>query len=117
MQEIWKDSSIINNYEVSNFGHIRMKGKTNNLTPQDDGNGYKKISARVNKIRKNFSVHKLIATEFVNNPNHYKEINHKDGNKGNNVALNLEWCTRSENMLHSVYVLGNRPGKRKIKML
>lgn len=33
------------------------------------------------------------------------EVNHKDGNKCNNVADNLEWCTKSENMIHA-YKMG-----------
>jgi hypothetical protein len=59
-------------------------------------------------------VHRLVAEAFIPNPNGLPIVNHKDGNKQNNAVDNLEWCTRSENTLHS-YKTGlqttNRWGK------
>jgi len=46
-------------------------------------------------------VHRIVASCFVPNPCGYKEINHKDGQKWNNCADNLEWCTRSQNNRHA----------------
>lgn len=58
-----------------------------------DGNGeYKK---------KFFMVHRLVAQEFIQNPNNYPQINHINGNKNDNYVENLEWCTASQNILHS----------------
>jgi hypothetical protein len=36
------------------------------------------------------------------------EVNHLDGNKANNKLSNLEWCTSSQNKLHSFHVLKNK---------
>jgi hypothetical protein len=47
-------------------------------------------------------LHRLIAEAFIENPNNYPFVNHIDGNKKNNNLNNLEWCTQSQNCLHSV---------------
>jgi hypothetical protein len=54
----------------------------------------------INGQRKLRLLHKVIAHTFLENPNGYTEINHKDGNKHNCAVDNLEYCTRSENIQH-----------------
>jgi hypothetical protein len=52
-------------------------------------------------------VHRLVALAFTPNPLALPEVNHKDGNKENNCAGNLEWVDRSGNVRHS-YASGKR---------
>lgn len=47
------------------------------------------------------AVHRIVAKCFCPNPNGYNEVNHIDGNKLNNAADNLEWCSRVENVRHA----------------
>lgn len=42
-----------------------------------------------------------MAANFLDNPNNYPEVNHKDGNKLNNNVENLEWVSTSVNTKHA----------------
>lgn len=47
---------------------------------------------------KRVSVHRIVATAFIPNPDNLPEVNHKDENSSNNSVSNLEWCTHLYNM-------------------
>jgi len=63
------------------------------------------VGLKTNKKQKTVYVHRMVAETYVPNPEKKEFINHKDGNKFNNNAENLEWVTRAENVQHS-YDLG-----------
>lgn len=50
-------------------------------------------------------VHRLVALNFIPNPNNLPVINHIDGDKSNNHYSNLEWCTVLHNNIHA-YITG-----------
>ncbi|OQA79020.1 MAG: hypothetical protein BWY31_04273 [Lentisphaerae bacterium ADurb.Bin242] len=75
--------------------HNGQKVHQQNLRPNEHGYLRASIHGR------DEYVHRIVAKCFVSNPNGYVEINHIDGNKANNVAENLEWCTRAENNQHA----------------
>lgn len=63
--------------------------------------GYKEVALSKNGKTKTFLLHRLIALHFVENPNNYPCVNHKNGIKCDNRIENLEWCTRSYNTKHA----------------
>lgn len=99
--EIWKDiKGFENNYQISNFGNVKNK-QTNKLLKGDtNSTGYKRIIL-CHPIKKRFFIHRLVALHFCEGYDETKVVNHKDGNKQNNCATNLEWVTRSQNDLHA----------------
>ena len=76
----------------------RVQKTTNNrgiLPEYESSEGYKMVHLQRNDGKWVYEyVHKLVAETFVPNPNNYTIINHKDGNKHNNEATNLEWVSK-----------------------
>ena len=60
--------------------------------------GYESISIR----KKKYTIHRLVATAFIPNPDNKPEIDHIDGNPFNNCVDNLRWVTRQENELNPI---------------
>lgn len=77
--------------------------------------GTKKSKYYTVKVPNRVKLHRLVAEMFIPNPNNLPEVNHLDGDKLNNNAWNLEWCTKAENMNHA-YANGliKRTGRPKI---
>lgn len=71
------------------------------LKPCIDKDGYHHVMIYLDGIAYNRSVHRLVALAFIDNPDGKPEVNHKDGNKNNNHASNLEWTTTKENIGHA----------------
>ena len=100
--EIWKDiKGYEGAYQVSNFGNIKSTRFNRILRKQLNHPGYYYVMPSTNGIRKSFLVHRLVLLTFGNKPKGVVEVNHIDGVKTNNHLENLEWCTSSENSLHS----------------
>lgn len=92
-------------YFVSDDGtvfSIKRQGNCGKILSQhENSNGYLRVPLTNKNVHKQELVHRLVATAFIPNPDNLPQVNHKDGNKKNNNASNLEWCTKSENMAHA----------------
>ena len=94
----WKDVKDYEGYyQVSDTGLVLSYHSGKILTPVNAGNGYYRVTLCKGKSRKNVLIHKLVAEAFIENPNGFKCVNHKDENPANNCADNLEWCSYQYN--------------------
>jgi len=106
-EEIWKDIPGFEGfYEISSFGRIKSfkknrDGEILKLTNKK-GHYFSFVLQGKGKERKSARIHRLVAEAFIPNPDNLPEVNHKDGNKQNNMVDNLEWCTSSHNVQHSI---------------
>ena len=97
--EEWKQLVDYKNYEVSSFGQVRNKKTGRILKPCNNG-GYLYVGLSLNGQTKSFSVHRLVASIYLDNLDNKPHVNHKDKNRSNNHISNLEWCSALENNIH-----------------
>ena len=79
-------------YAITNYGRVYSFITEKYLVQRTNKDGYNYVILRVNNKNITAKIHKLVAINFVFNPNNYNCINHKDENKQNNKFTNLEWC-------------------------
>lgn len=111
--EKWVDLPNHPNYQISNYGRIQ--------TPQKQIRDYIQLKRRTGypRIRiqnKVYQIHILVALYFVPNPKNKKYVNHKNGNKWDPRAENLEWVTQSENINHA-FDTGLNPCAHQVSIL
>lgn len=122
MEEVWKDiEGFEGMYQISSLGRVKSLARKRSfgcqtricpekiMTPKTKKSGYEFVmlyDRPCHYVCKH--VHRLVATAFIPNPNHLKDVNHKNGRKEDNTIANLEWVTRSENLLHAYRVLGRK---------
>lgn len=111
LKEIWKDIEGYEGlYQVSNMGRVKSlernvvggrgglyKIEEKILTPCNR-NGYSSVSLSKDGVITTHSIHRLVATAFIHNPNNFPMINHRNEIKNDNRVENLEWCTHKYNM-------------------
>lgn len=115
MEEIWKDIEGFEGlYKISNLGRVKSLArviasingkqrvsKDKILKSKGISSGYRAVILYKDRKEKTMYIHRLVAQAFLQNDNDYTDVNHKDGNKENNILENLEWATRSYNIKHA----------------
>lgn len=108
--ELWKDIAWTDGqYQVSDRGRIRSQIRLKDGTTKEtilkahkDKKGYDRIKITAHRESRTVKVHREVAIAFVDNPTKLPQVNHKNGNKSDNNAGNLEWCTNAENAQHAI---------------
>jgi hypothetical protein len=113
--EVWKDVVHYEGYyQISDLGQLRSvdawvdsNGGGKRLRKGQIiitwlWNGYERAHLSKNNQRKTVSIHRLVATAFIANPDRKTTLNHRNGIKSDNRVQNLEWCTQHENILHAL---------------
>lgn len=100
--EIWKYVDGSNQYYmVSNMGRVkRIKSiYTHDIVMKlKNYDGYKHICLIIDGKQTTKMVHRLVAEHFLENPNNYPIVNHKNEIRDDNRVENLEWCTKKYNV-------------------
>lgn len=132
--EVWKPVvGAERYYEVSDMGNVRSLDR---IVRHNYGGtairrgrllkqfvtdlGYHMVAIQVNGSAKSTGVHRLVCAAF-NGTSDKPTVNHKDGNKSNNVPANLEWATYLENQRHADetglrQIRGERNGRAKLSL-
>jgi len=98
---------IYNNVEYPNFiidenGNIKNLKTGNLMTAYIGKTGYYHVNLNYNHKVKNIRLHKALAETFIDNPNNYPIVHHKDENKLNYSLENLEWTTPAKNVQYHI---------------
>ncbi len=121
MEEIWKDiEGYEGRYQVSNLGNVKSlnygnHGYEKNLTPKKNNKGYLSYQLTTERVSEYKQAHRLVANAFIDNPQKFPFVNHKDENPLNNCVDNLEWCTHLYNVEYSLKLHPERRKREKIK--
>ncbi|OON42188.1 hypothetical protein BTJ39_03310 [Izhakiella australiensis] len=98
-------------YQVSSGGDFKSLSRTdsnNHFRPERilkkiiKASGYQQCSLSRDGVVRLYLTHRIVAGTFLSNPQNFNTVNHIDGDKGNNAASNLEWCTQRHNNVHAI---------------
>jgi hypothetical protein len=102
-QEEWRLASGFDSaYEVSSLGQVRRIGAPCPLRQQPNRTGYPRVCLPRDGRWRWVLVHRLVANAFLGVCPEGRQVNHRDGDKANAAAGNLEYVTRSENRQHAL---------------
>jgi NUMOD4 motif/NUMOD1 domain len=117
MVETWKQiilDEVEYHYEVSDLARVRNMETNLILKQKLRSDGYLTCNLHKDGVGKTCRVHRLVAYMFIPNPENKPHVNHINRKRFFNHLVNLEWCTRNENMEHALTNPNRRTTSKKI---
>lgn len=115
MKEIWQDIKDYEGlYKISSLGRIKSLERVKimptggkqvlpeRICKQKINKGYWLINLCKYGKKETLKVHRIVCEAFHTNPFNKPSVNHKNGIKTDNRAVNVEWNTDAENMQHAI---------------
>lgn len=109
MNIIWKVVKGYPCYEISNTGVLRSRKVNDNCDytykirkPTLINNKHLKVTISREGIKTNVYIANLVASHFIDNPNNYRFVRHKDNNVMNNEYTNLEWYDKAKEKIEKM---------------
>lgn len=105
MKEFRKLKSLKFLYEINREGVLRNVKSKKVIRGYRESNGYTRVKLESKSLGGivRTSIHQLVAEAFVQNPLGLPEVNHKNSDRSDNRAENLEWVSHSQNMKHAYH--------------
>ena len=114
--ETWKP--LYDHYEVSNMGKVRNKDNGREIsTKKADFTGYCRITIKNGERYTTRTVHRVVAEAFLERPEGGTEVHHKNGDKTDNRAENLEWVNKADHAKKDKERRNGRPTKHRENFL
>jgi hypothetical protein len=109
-EEIFRVIADYENYKISNIGNVLNFKSGKLLKNRINKDGYFYVSLSKNSIKTNYSIHRLVAIAFLDNPENKLFVDHIDNDKKNNNIINLRFATKSENGMNRCLNANNTSG-------
>ena len=108
--EIFVNIANFPNYQISNHGNVKNVKTNRILKPGKSSNGYLVVNLMNEGDKSCKSIHRLVATAFIENPDNKQNVDHINHDKLNNHISNLRWATVSENNQNTSIGIRNTSG-------
>ena len=98
MAEILWKQHLDTMYDVSNVGTVRNRKTGRNMKLTKISKGYFQWGCCGNGLKVKTLVHRAVAEAFLENPEGYPTVDHRNRDKSNNRLENLQWASYSMQM-------------------